>query len=132
MFIEQTAMPDGMATHPAGCSTNQMLHYLQEQQSGHFRQYDYGPQKNLEIYKSEQPPDYPVENISSKVHLWYSDNDDMAAVEDVLALSRRLPNMELHHMEDPLWDHGDFALNLEVRKYLNEPVIEIMKKFDQM
>ncbi|XP_017856330.1 PREDICTED: lipase 3 [Drosophila arizonae] len=130
--VNMTAMPDGMATHPAGCSTNQMLHYLQEQQSGHFRQYDYGPKKNLEIYQSEVPPDYPVESISSEVHLWYSDNDDMAAVEDVLALSDRLPNMELHHMEDPLWDHGDFALNLEVRKYLNEPVIEIMKKFDQM
>ncbi|XP_030565276.1 lipase 3-like [Drosophila novamexicana] len=129
--VNMSAMPEGMATHPSGCSANQMLHYLQEQQSGHFRQYDHGPKKNLEIYKSEQPPDYPVENISSKLHLWYSDNDNMAAVEDVWALADRLPNRELHRMGDPMWDHGDFALNMEVRKYLNEPVIEIMKKFEE-
>ncbi|XP_043071009.1 lipase 3 [Drosophila grimshawi] len=129
--VNMTAMPDGMATHPAGFSSNQILHYLQEQQSGHFRLYDYGTKKNLEVYKSEQPPEYPVENISSEVHLWYADNDLMAAVEDVLALADRLPNTELHHMEDPMWDHGDFALNKEVRKYLNEPVITIMMEFEE-
>ncbi|ALC46757.1 CG31089 [Drosophila busckii] len=129
--VNMTAMPEGMATHPAGCSTNQILHYLQEQQSGHFRQYDHGPAKNLLVYKSEQPPDYPVEKITSELHMWYSDNDIMAAVEDVLALAKRLPNHKLYHMEDPDWDHGDFALNKDVRKYLNEPVIEIMLKYEE-
>ncbi|XP_034114669.1 lipase 3-like [Drosophila albomicans] len=126
----KTALPEGLATHPGGCSTNQMIHYLQEQQSGHFRQYDHGTAKNLEIYGSETPPDYPVEEITSKVYLWYGLNDNLAAVEDVLALADRLPNREVRLIEDPLWDHIDFAMNMEARKYLNDPVIEIMQEFE--
>ncbi|KAH8359978.1 hypothetical protein KR093_009844 [Drosophila rubida] len=129
--VNITAMPEGLATHPAGCSTNQMIHYLQEQQSGHFRQFDHGIARNLELYGSEIPPDYPVEKITSKVYLWYGFNDNLAAVEDVLALADRLPNKEMRPMEDLLWNHGDFALNMEVRKYLNEPVVNIMKKFEE-
>ncbi|KAH8310918.1 hypothetical protein KR044_003466 [Drosophila immigrans] len=129
--VNFTAMPEQLATHPAGCSTNQMTHYLQEQQSGHFRQYDHGAARNFEVYGSESPPDYPVEKITSKVYLWYGFSDELAAVEDVEALAARLPNNEKRAMQDPLWNHGDFALNMEVRKYLNEPVIEIMLKFEK-
>ncbi|BFF88789.1 lipase 3 [Drosophila madeirensis] len=129
--VNMTAMPEGLATHPSGCSTDQMLHYIQEQQSGYFRQFDYGTKKNLHIYNSEQPPEYPVELITSDVHLWYSDNDGMAAVEDVEALAERLPKKVMHRMADPLWDHGDFALNHELREYLNEPVIAIMQQYEK-
>ncbi|SPP89714.1 lipase 3 [Drosophila guanche] len=129
--VNMTAMPEGLATHPSGCSTDQMLHYIQEQQSGYFRQFDYGTKKNLHIYGSEQPPEYPVELISSDVHLWYSDNDGMAAVEDVEALAERLPKKVMHRMADPLWDHGDFALNHGLREYLNEPVIAIMQQYEK-
>ncbi|KAH8382221.1 hypothetical protein KR009_002449 [Drosophila setifemur] len=128
--VNMTAMPEGLATHPAGCSTDQMLHYLQEQQSGYFRLFDYGTKKNLQIYGSEEPPEYPVENISSEVHMWYSDSDDLAAVEDVLQIAGRMPNTVMHHMEDPLWNHGDYALNWEVRKYVNDPVIAIMDEYE--
>ncbi|KAH8295079.1 hypothetical protein KR018_006879 [Drosophila ironensis] len=129
--VNMTAMPDGMATHPAGCSTDQMLHYLQEQQSGYFRQFDYGTTKNLKVYGTEEPPEYPVELINSELHLWYSDNDALAAVVDVLQLAKRLPNKVMHHMEDPLWTHGDYALYKEVRKYLNDPVIAIMNEYEK-
>ncbi|KAH8334932.1 hypothetical protein KR074_006716 [Drosophila pseudoananassae] len=129
--VNMTAMPDGMATHPAGCSTDQMLHYLQEQQSGYFRQFDYGSKKNLQIYGAEEPPEYPVELINSEVHMWYSDNDAMAAVEDVEKFADRLPNKVMHHMLDRMWTHGDYALYREVRKYVNEPVIAIMDEYEE-
>uniref|UniRef100_A0A1I8N8D1 Lipase n=1 Tax=Musca domestica TaxID=7370 RepID=A0A1I8N8D1_MUSDO len=118
-------------THPAGCSTNQICHYMQEQQSGRFCLYDYGRTKNLQLYGQPTPPDYPVEQITSKVHLWYSDNDDMAAVVDVERLADKLPNRVMHHMEDPTWAHGDFASHIEVKKYINEPIIEIMNDYEQ-
>ncbi|KAH8340860.1 hypothetical protein KR059_008356, partial [Drosophila kikkawai] len=128
--VNMTAMPDAMATHPAGCSTDQMLHYLQEHHSGYFRQFDHGTKKNLEIYGTEEPPEYPVELITAEVHMWYSDSDDLAAVEDVEALAKRLPNKEMHHMDDKEWNHGDYALNHEVRVYVNEPVIAIMQAYE--
>lgn len=115
---------------PAGISTDQVLHYLQEHQSTHFRQFDFGTTKNLIVYGSEEPADYPTENITAEMHLWYSDNDEMAAVEDVLQVAATLPNKVMHHMEDPLWDHGDFANNWEVRKYINDPIIAIMNEYE--
>jgi len=64
------------------------------------------------------------------MHLWYSDNDDMSAVEDVRRVAETLPNKVMHHMEDPLWDHGDFANNWEVRQYINDPIIAIMNEYE--
>ncbi|XP_013106001.1 lipase 3 [Stomoxys calcitrans] len=118
-------------THPAGCSTNQICHYMQEQQSGCFCLYDFGVAKNLDVYGHPLPPAYPVELITSLVHLWYSDNDDLAAVEDVERLAQKLPNKVMHHMEDPTWAHGDFSTHKEVKKYINDPIIDIMEAYEK-
>ncbi|KAH8362794.1 hypothetical protein KR084_001107 [Drosophila pseudotakahashii] len=115
---------------PAGVSTDQILHYMQEHQSGHFRQFDFGTKKNLKVYGTETPTDYPTELITTEMHLWYGDNDEMSAVEDVLRVAETLPNKVMHHMEDPLWDHMDFATNWEVRQLINEPIIEIINEFE--
>ncbi|BFF88786.1 lipase 3 [Drosophila madeirensis] len=116
---------------PAGISTDQILHYMQEHQSGHFREFDYGTKRNLKFYGTDTPADYPTDQITAEMHMWYSDNDEMAAVEDVLRLSMTLPNAVMHHMDDPLWDHGDFAMNWEVRKYINDPIIAIMNEHEE-
>ncbi|KAM8711428.1 hypothetical protein ACLKA7_000550 [Drosophila subpalustris] len=116
---------------PQDASWNQLFHYLFNHKSGGFRQYDYNTEKNLEVYQSKQPPDYPVENIASMVHLWYVDTDDLANPVDVLALAERLPNKKLHHItEDPMFAHMDYVLHNEVRKYVNEPVLQIMQQYE--
>uniref|UniRef100_A0A1I8M8H8 Lipase n=1 Tax=Musca domestica TaxID=7370 RepID=A0A1I8M8H8_MUSDO len=125
-----TALPIILETHPAGASTNQMCHYMQAQQSGCFCLYDHGPKKNMELYGQATPPEYPVEWITSEVHLWYSDNDDWAHLDDVARLAVKLPNRIMHHMEDPTWAHGDFAVHKEVKKYISDPIIEIMNKYE--
>ncbi|XP_030374144.1 lipase 3-like [Scaptodrosophila lebanonensis] len=125
-----TASAINAQTHPAGASTDQGLHYLQEQQSGYFRQFDFGKAKNIQVYGTEFPPDYATEQITCQTHLWYGDSDDLAAVTDVLRLAETLPNKVMHHMNDPFWDHGDFATNWEVRKYINDPIIQIMQDFE--
>ncbi|KAH8247352.1 hypothetical protein KR038_002929 [Drosophila bunnanda] len=115
---------------PAGVSTDQIVHYMQEHQSTHFRQFDFGTKKNLKMYGSEVPPDYPTELITSKMHLWYSDNDEMSAVEDVLRLAATLPNKVMHHMADELWDHMDFINNWKVRQYINDPIIAFINEYE--
>ncbi|EDW84939.1 uncharacterized protein Dwil_GK12869 [Drosophila willistoni] len=125
-----TASALNAQVHPAGVSTDQILHYMQEQQSGHFRQFDFGTKKNLKYYGADVPPDYPTEKITCNMHLWYADNDEMASVEDVLRVAETLPNKVMHHMDDPLWDHNDFAMNWEVRKYINDPIIAIMNEYE--
>uniref|UniRef100_A0A1I8MEF3 Lipase n=1 Tax=Musca domestica TaxID=7370 RepID=A0A1I8MEF3_MUSDO len=128
--VNMTALPIMVESHPAGASTNQICHYMQEQQSGRFCLYDHGPKRNMEMYGQITPPDYPLELISSQVHLWYSDNDDMAAVVDVERLAEKLPNRVMHHMEDPTWAHGDFAMHIEVKKFVSDPIVEIMNNYE--
>lgn len=115
---------------PLDASWNQILHYLFNHKSGHFRQFDRGTKKNLKLYNSQLPPDYPVEEITSVVHLWYADNDDLVNPVDVLALAERLPKKVLHHIEDPIFGHSDYTLHNNIRKLVNEPVINIMKEYD--
>lgn len=50
----------------------QLLHYGQEVNSRHFRQYDYGRVENLMRYKRLSPPDYDLDNIRVPVAIYYS------------------------------------------------------------
>lgn len=52
-----------------------MVHFSQMVLSDKFRQYDYGPEKNLAIYNATEPPNYKLENINVPLILFYADND---------------------------------------------------------
>ena len=53
----------------------QLLHYVQTANSKKFRPFDYGPKDNLKMYGTVEPPDYPLENISSAIYLYVGDFD---------------------------------------------------------
>ena len=63
---------------PAGASTKTLIHFGQEIESGKFRQFDYGREKNLLIYNATEPPDYNLTNIKVPIGLFYADNDWLA------------------------------------------------------
>uniref|UniRef100_A0A0C9PYH9 Lipase n=1 Tax=Fopius arisanus TaxID=64838 RepID=A0A0C9PYH9_9HYME len=66
---------------PAGASTKCVVHYLQEVNSGKFRQYDFGEVKNMEKYNAISPPDYNISRMSIPVAFFYGINDWLAAVQ---------------------------------------------------
>lgn len=78
---------------PSSAATNQFLHYGQEVNSGRFRQYDYGPTKNLFKYKRFTPPDYNLKNVKAPVAVYYAHNDWLATKKDIHILIERLPNV---------------------------------------
>jgi len=43
--------------------------------SGGFRKYDYGPDKNLEVYGQEIPPEYDFTKITAPIALYWAQND---------------------------------------------------------
>ena len=51
------------------------MHYIQSSISGRFQPFDYGPKENLRIYGAGEPPDYPLENISSPIYLYVGEFD---------------------------------------------------------
>lgn len=133
-YLNRTMIPDILATSPAGASTNQLFHYLQEYKSGDFRQFDYGHSKNEEIYGSKTPTDYNVRGIEVPIYLYYSDNDYFANVVDVDKLRSELNPKALkrsYRMPEKLWNHLDFMWGLNAKEVLYDTVIEDMKMYKE-
>ncbi|CAH1708719.1 unnamed protein product [Chironomus riparius] len=95
----------------------QLLHYVQTTNSKRFRPFDYGPKDNLKMYGAVEPPDYPLENISSAIYLYVGDYDRVFSKKDTDLLAPQLPNV--HYMLINGYNHIDylFAQNAPERIY---------------
>ncbi|XP_046626354.1 lipase 3-like isoform X1 [Neodiprion virginianus] len=125
---------------PAGASTRQVIHYGQEINSGKFRQWDYGLLFNQVQYGRLTPPDYELSRITAPVHLLYSDNDWMAAVEvslpgvffffhDVKQLYEELGNpIEMYRIMDGSWNHLDFVFGINAKELVYEHMLAVLQK----
>lgn len=116
---------------PAGASLKQLLHYATNVvKPGHFAWYDYGPEKNMKIYNSATPPEYPVHKITVPVGLYYSPNDWLAQPEDVVYLKRRLPNVvDKYVLKSKKISHLDFMVGEEMRTLLHERLLKQINNF---
>ncbi|CAH2261198.1 lipase 1-like [Pararge aegeria] len=93
---------------PAGTSTHNMARYGQSMQSRKFQKFDYGKERNLEIYGAEQPASYNLTAVTVPVVVLYGRNDRLVDTRDVFWLVKRLPNvLEASEVADPLWNHLD-------------------------
>ncbi|EDX05787.1 GD24350, partial [Drosophila simulans] len=134
--LNQTLLPDVCATHPAGASSSQVIHYLQLYRSGDFRQYDHGRELNEIIYQQPTPPSYNVQYIKSCVDMYYSENDYiendyMSAVGDVKYLASLLPCAQLYRIPFGDWNHYDFLWSNNVKEVINNKIIQKMRKYDE-
>lgn len=127
-------MPDVLETHPAGSSTAQLIHYLQEYNSGYFRLYDHGTLINKKIYKSKYAPDYRAENIrpESPINFYYSDNDYLSAVKDVHRMARILgENVKLYRVKYRDFNHLDFLFAINVKPILNDCILDKINEYEE-
>lgn len=118
---------------PAGASTYQLVHYIQEARSGRFCQFDWGSnEENMVKYGSITPPDYNLNNVRARVILHYSDNDWLSAPLDVQRLYMKLPNAEMNHIPDKKFEHMDFVWGSSTMNILYKPIITSMKLYEQI
>lgn len=111
-FFNQTMFPVYLSHTPAGSSTYQLVHFVQEARSGRFCQFDMGsPQDNFRKYGSITPPDYNLANVRARVILHYADNDWLSSPIDVQRLYQKLPNSEMNHIPDERFEHMVNYLN---------------------
>lgn len=124
--VNKTLLPEIMATTPAGCSVNQVLHYLQEYNSGYFREWDYAPFNKMH-YKQKTPPNYDVKNIQAPTYFYYSDNDYLAAPADVMKLIGEMPKKSVkktYRVPDPKFTHIDFLWGLNVKEMVYNELLK--------
>ncbi|XP_058123112.1 lipase 1-like [Anopheles ziemanni] len=116
-----------MVTHhvPAGCAVKQWVHFGQLVQSGHFRAYDYGPERNrLEYAGQSAPPDYDLARVVVPVAIYYGLADELTQPADVRLLAEKLPNLvALNLLPNATFNHMDFMLASDAKVALYDSII---------
>lgn len=105
-----------------------VFHFGQLIKSDRFCQYDYGKGQNLEVYGQETPPDYDLKKISARIAIIYSEADVVVPAEDVLRLSKLLPNLvAIHRVTDNTYAHMDFMWAEDAKKLVYDHIFDWLK-----
>ena len=91
--IDVNAVPTYFSQLPAGASTTTFVHYAQLFRHGKFAKFDYGVLKNLVVYGSAFPPDYPLNLVTTPTMLYVGNGDGFASPTDTQRLAQELPNV---------------------------------------
>ena len=132
-MINETRMEVYAEGVPAGTSNKNLLLFGQAIKTGKFADFDYGSKKNLEVYGRETPPEFVIEDITNpNIAMIAGVNDFLATPADVDILRSRLRVKLLMDYVVPYekWSHLDFIWGIGASKYVNQPVIQMLGKFD--
>lgn len=113
---------------PAGSSAKTIAFYGQNMDS--FNKYDYGPDRNLEMYGSTVPPAYRLNRTSMPTVFFYGTNDFVADPRDVKWLASQLPNVaEVYEVRRPTWNHLDNTYSQFIKQLIFPKVNEYLLKY---
>ncbi|KAJ3656556.1 hypothetical protein Zmor_015626 [Zophobas morio] len=128
--LNKSRLPLTAANTPCGISLKQFMHGLQMWDSGDFRRYDYGTERNLEKYGQEQPPHYNVSRVTTPVAIYYSSNDWAVNIKNMDRVLETVPNV-VRNYKVPLDDfnHLDFLYAEHVVDLLYKVVVDDLSKY---
>ncbi|XP_012231435.1 lipase 1-like [Linepithema humile] len=127
--LNDTLLPVILAHFPSSTSTKTLIHYGQEMISGKFCAYDYGREKNMQMYNATIPPDYDLSRITVPIALIYAYNDLLATEKDVKILRDLLTNIvDDYRLPSLKFNHIDYMWAQDARTLVYEKILEIMKK----
>lgn len=128
--LNTTLLPVFLGHMPAGASTRQLIHYVQEINSGRFCKYDYS-MDNFKIYGSFTPPAYDISKIVAPMYLFYSKGDWLCSNIDVEEFAKKLPNLKKKILNtDDKWSHADYVFGIHAKQRIYDETIVYMKNLD--
>lgn len=74
-------MDEVKVVFPSTSSYKLWMHLVQEINSGHYRQFDYGTEKNMQVYGKPNPPDYDLSKITIPISIMHGELDHIARIE---------------------------------------------------
>ena len=108
--VNVTRLQVYLSETPAGTSLMNLDHFRQLVINGKYCKYDYGPEKNMEKYGSEIPPDYDLSKITVPTALFSGSRDWLGDPKDLENLKSVLPKdtIVLENNEEDM-AHCDFV-----------------------
>jgi lysosomal acid lipase/cholesteryl ester hydrolase len=117
---------------PTGTSIYEFEQYVQIAQSKNFQKFDYGKEKNVEIYGQSEPPTYNLSKIKLPVRLLYGEEDSLTSQENVDRLYKEVGSTNKEKYPTPVnnkneaYNHIDFIYSKYLEKNLYEKLFEIL------
>ncbi|KAI1281863.1 Lysosomal acid lipase/cholesteryl ester hydrolase [Halotydeus destructor] len=130
--LNVTRLPVYVAQGVAGTSAQNLVHWAQLVRSRQFRMYDHGKVGNMHKYGRQAPPEYDLTKIQNKfIALFSASNDWMADPRDVQSLRDNLRVDLIGDYVVPYasWNHLDFVMGRQTGKYVNGPVLDLLRKY---
>ncbi|KAF2901735.1 hypothetical protein ILUMI_04463 [Ignelater luminosus] len=127
-------LPVTLIQNSEATSTKTVSHMIQiATNGGKFNQFDYGRNKNKEIYGTPDPQIYDLSKFRVPVYLVRAENDLLITKEDVDKLNNSLPEKvkpyDVYVVKNPDFNHGDFVLARDVVSLLYNHILDIITKF---
>ncbi|CAK1579877.1 unnamed protein product [Parnassius mnemosyne] len=129
--LETSVVPVLFDNFPTATSVKNLYHFAQVSYRRQFARFDYGPDRNLDMYGYPIPPKYELENVKMRVALFVGENDFVSTVEDVAILKQYLPNV-VQHLVIPRrkMNHVDFVWGLHMNEYLYPYIFDVLKTYE--
>jgi len=90
--------------------------------------YDFGRKGNQEKYGQDTPPIYDIGKVTAPVAAYWSQNDWLAAPEDVIKLTSRLPNLfKSYDVPFAKWNHLDHLWGIDADTLVYAEVLKNME-----
>ena len=116
---------------PAGTSSKNLRHWMQIYNTKRLAQYDYGKEKNYEIYGNEISPEYDLSKFKEykiKSLLYTSDKDPFSNIDDLNHLVKYLNKkyVDIRRMKN--YNHMDFLWSEDAKDDIYIPIIQFLKE----
>ena len=116
---------------PAGTSSKNLRHWMQIYNTKRLAQYDYGKEKNSEIYGNEISPEYDLSKCKEykiKSLLYTSDKDPFSNIDDLNHLVKYLNKkyVDIRRMKN--YNHMHFLWSEDAKDDIYIPIIQFLKE----
>lgn len=106
---------------------NEIKHYLQGQchEKYDFKKFNFGTERNREVYGTDDPPPYDIESITSRIVIYYGDADVVTLPKYTKRLCDEHPNWICTLV--PNYNHLDLVFALDVKENIFKPIVKDMQ-----
>ncbi|CAN8022481.1 unnamed protein product, partial [Ixodes persulcatus] len=127
-YANMSRLPVYLCRLPAGTSMKNLQHFLQLMISQKPQKFDYGPEKNTEVYGQAEPPLYSLDPMTTDVGVFWSLGDRLVFPDTVAQLIKDLgPRVKKSvFIDDPDYTHINFVIALNNPEVLFPDLLEFL------